>query len=86
MGSAAVADSQIALLAGDGFIFMIAFLGGTYLSWWALGIIRWEKFVLAPSSPQARMLRFLIAAVGGFILAMICGVYALAGQVIRLIF
>jgi uncharacterized integral membrane protein (TIGR02327 family) len=76
---------NVVTVAADGLIFMIAFLGGTYVAWWALGVLRWEKFVLDPGTPQARMLRFLMAILGGFVISVIAVCYVIAGQALRLL-
>lgn len=78
--------SQGVVLAMDAMIFFLAFLGGTYLTWWAVGILKWDKFVNDPYGPQARMLRFMLAMLGGFITGLIAVVYLLAGQALRLLF
>ena len=72
--------------AADAVIFLIAFLGGTYITWWAIGIIKWEKFVHDAFGPQARMLRFLLALLGGYLTGLIALFYLLAGQALRMLF
>ena len=74
-----------ALLAADGLVFMMAFLGGTYVSWWAVGILKWDKFVYDPFGRQARMLRFLLALLGGFLIGLIALVYIIAVQSMRIL-
>lgn len=78
--------TQGIILAADAVIFLIAFLGGTYITWWAIGILQWDKFVQDPYGPQARMLRFLLALLGGFLTGLIALFYLLAGQALRLMF
>ncbi|MCL6454635.1 MAG: DUF1146 domain-containing protein [Alicyclobacillus sp.] len=78
--------AHAAMIAADGFIFIVGFLVGTYYAWRALGILRWDKFVMDPFGPQARLLRFLVAMVGGFIVGLIAVAYLLAGQALRMLF
>lgn len=72
------------IFAADAIIFLVVFLGGTYITWWAIGILKWDKFVNDPYGPQARMLRFLLAMLGGFLTGLIALLYLLAGQALRL--
>lgn len=74
------------VLAADAMIFLLAFLGGTYITWWAIGIVKWDKFVQDPYGSQARMLRFLVAMFGGFTTGLIALFYLFAGQALRMLF
>lgn len=79
-------DAHAAMLAADGFIFIIAFLIGTYFAWRAIGILKWENFVHDPYGPQARMLRFFLSMAGGFMVGLIAVAYLFAGQEMRILF
>ncbi|MCL6517152.1 DUF1146 family protein [Alicyclobacillus sp.] len=78
-----VEQGRAVLLAVDGLVFIIAFLFGTYVWWRALGVLRWDRFVFDPFGQQTRILRFLLALCGGFVLAVVAVVYVLAGQALR---
>lgn len=72
-------------LAADGFLFFIIFFAGVIVSWWALGALKWEQFTRAPLSTQARMLRFILAMVGGVVWGLIAILYFLAVQALRML-
>ncbi len=72
-------------LAVDGIIFFVVFFAGLLVSWWALGALKWEKVVFFPLSPQATMLRFLLALVGATLWGLIALLYLLAVQMIRML-
>lgn len=74
------------MIAADGFIFIIAFLVGTYYAWRALGILKWDNFVFDPVGVQARILRFFMAMAGGFMVGLIAVAYLIAGQALRILF
>ena len=74
------------MIAADGFIFILAFLVGTYYAWRALGILKWDKFVFDPFGVQARILRFFMAMAGGFMIGLIAVAYLIAGQALRVLF
>lgn len=74
------------MYAADGFMFIAGFLVGTYYAWRALGIIRWDKFVLDPFGVQTRILRFMLAMGGGFMVGLIVVAYLIAGQMLRILF
>jgi|UPI0004241E17 uncharacterized membrane protein YwzB len=82
---AAVNDvtTSTVMLAAAGAIFIIAFLGGTYITWQALGVLKWDKIVFDPIGHQTRMLRFILAMIGGFFIASTAAAYLLAGQALR---
>ncbi|MCL6548586.1 MAG: DUF1146 domain-containing protein [Alicyclobacillus sp.] len=77
---------NLGLLAADGLLFMVVFFAGTYFTWWAIGILRWEQFVHDPHGPQARMLRFILAVFGGLVFALIALLYVVAVQALRAVF
>ncbi|MCF8567174.1 DUF1146 domain-containing protein [Alicyclobacillus tolerans] len=83
--NAAATYSNAPLYAADGLIFIIAFLGGVYITWWAVGILKWDKFTADPHGPQARMLRFLMALTGGLLTGLVAVAYLFAGQALRMI-
>lgn len=85
--SALTAYSQYSvMIAADGFIFIVAFLVGTYYAWRALGILKWDQFVFDPIGVQARILRFFMAMAGGFLVGLIAVAYLIAGQALRVLF
>lgn len=84
--SSTAVNAHAAMLAADGFIFIAAFLIGTYFAWRALGILKWDVFVHDVYGPQARMLRFFMAMGGGFMVGLIAVAYLFAGQVLRILF
>lgn len=86
MGSSGLLSSNTTMIAADGLLFMCAFLFGTWYAWRALGILKWENFVHDPYGQQARMLRFLLAMLGGSMIAIVALLYLLAGQALRLVF
>ena len=87
IGTTGAANTQYTVMvAADGFIFIIAFLVGTYYSWRALGILKWDKFVFDPMGVQARILRFLMSMAGGFMVGLIAIAYLVAGQALRVLF
>jgi uncharacterized membrane protein YwzB len=67
----------------DGLVFMAFLLAATYMVWWALGVVRWDKFLFDPFGPQARWLRFILALIGGFLVALCLVCYLLAAQLLR---
>lgn len=71
------------MLAVDGFVFMIAFLGGTYVTWQALGVLKWDKIAFDPIGHQTRVLRFILAMIGGFFIAATFVAYVIAAQALR---
>jgi uncharacterized membrane protein YwzB len=79
-------SNNTGMVAADGLVFMLAFLLGTWYAWRALGILKWDKFVHDPFGQQARMLRFLLAMVGGSMIGFVALVYVLAGQALRSVF
>jgi uncharacterized membrane protein YwzB len=79
------ASPTTVLIAADGLVFMIAFLGGIYLTWQALGVLKWDKFVFDPIGHQTRMLRFILSIIGGFFIASTAVVYMIAAQALRAI-
>ncbi|MCL6599363.1 MAG: DUF1146 family protein [Alicyclobacillus macrosporangiidus] len=85
MLASAIDQSRAILMAVDGLVFIIAFLFGTYVWWRALAILKWEKFVFDPFGHQTRVLRFLLALCGGFVLAVVAVIYVLAGQALRIL-
>ena len=70
-------------LAVDGVIFFLVFFAGLVISWWALGALKWDKFVNLPFSPQANMLRFLLSLLGGALWGFVALMYLLAVSFIR---
>lgn len=68
----------------DGLVFIAAFLGGMYLTWRAIGILHWDKFTVDPFGPQARLLRVLIALVGGLVFGWVVVLFILATQLLRM--
>ncbi len=72
-------------LAVDGAVFLIVFFGGLLISWWALGALQWDKFVHLPLGPQANMLRFLLALLGGTLWGIIAILYLFAIELIRML-
>jgi uncharacterized membrane protein YwzB len=84
-GEAEVTDvsTSTVMLAAAGVIFIIVFLGGTYITWQALGVLKWDKFVFDPIGHQTRMLRFILAMIGGFFIGCTAAAYLLAGEAIR---
>jgi uncharacterized membrane protein YwzB len=71
------------LIAADGLVFMIAFLGGVYVTWQALGVLKWDKFVFDPIGHQTRMLRFILSLIGGFFIGSTAVLYMIAAQALR---
>ena len=71
------------LAAADGIIFMLAFLLGTYYAWKGLGALKWDKFMFDPTGENIRILRFLLALLGGFLVGAVAVGYLLAGQSLR---
>ncbi|WDL95218.1 DUF1146 domain-containing protein [Alicyclobacillus sp. ALC3] len=80
-----VTSANAALVGIDGMVFIAAFLGGMYLTWRAIGILRWDKFTVDPFGPQARLLRVLIALVGGLIFGWVIVLFILATQLLKLV-
>ncbi|WP_245629007.1 DUF1146 family protein [Alicyclobacillus shizuokensis] len=74
-----------AVWAADGVLFILAFLFGTWVTWWALGALKWDKFLFDPFGTQTRVLRFLLALLGGFLLALAAVAYILAFQLLRVL-
>ncbi|MCL6632616.1 MAG: DUF1146 family protein [Alicyclobacillus herbarius] len=77
--------SNSAVLAADGLLFVLAFLFGTWATWWALGALKWDKFLFDPLGTQTRVLRFLLALLGGFLLALAAVAYIVAFQLLRVL-
>jgi uncharacterized membrane protein YwzB len=75
-----------ALLAADGLLFILAFFIGTYVTWWALGALKWDKFLFDPFGTQTRVLRFLLSLFGGFLMGLAAVAYIFAFQLLRLLF
>lgn len=73
-----------ALVGIDGLVFIAAFLGGMYLTWRAIGILRWDKFTVDPLGPQARLLRVLISLVGGLVFGWVIVLFIVATQLFKL--
>lgn len=73
------------VLAVDGIVFMAFLLASTYVVWWALGIVRWDKLLFDPTGPQARWLRFILALIGGFWIALCLLLYLAAAQLLHLV-
>lgn len=69
----------------DGFVFIVAFLGGMYLTWRAIGILHWDKFTVDPFGPQARLLRVLMALVGGLVFGWVVVLFILATQLFKIL-
>lgn len=80
-----VTSANAALVGIDGIVFIAAFLGGMYLTWRAIGILRWDKFTIDPFGPQARLLRVLVALVGGLIFGWVIVLFILATQLLKLV-
>ena len=80
-----VTSVNAALIGIDGIVFIAAFLGGMYLTWRAIGILRWDKFTIDPFGPQARLLRVLVALVGGLIFGWVIVLFILATQLLKLV-
>jgi uncharacterized membrane protein YwzB len=70
-------------LAVDGVIFFLVFFAGLVASWWALGALKWDKIVHLPISPQANMLRFILALLGGAVWGGVAMMYLVAVDLIR---
>ncbi|MDQ0189406.1 DUF1146 domain-containing protein [Alicyclobacillus cycloheptanicus] len=64
----------------DALMFIVAFLFGMYMTWRAIGILRWDKFTADPFGAQARLLRVLIGMVGGFLFGFVIAIFFLATQ------
>jgi uncharacterized membrane protein YwzB len=83
MNRAGLMMSGNVTLAVDGVIFFLVFFVGLIISWWALGALKWDKIVHLPVSPQANMLRFILALLGGSIWGFVAIMYLIAVNVIR---
>ncbi|GMA50948.1 hypothetical protein GCM10025857_23050 [Alicyclobacillus contaminans] len=70
-------------LAVAGAFFMLAFLIGTYVTWQALGVLKWDKFVFDPDGHPTRVLRFLLSLMGGFFVGATAAAYSLAWEALR---
>lgn len=76
--------SNSALAASDGLTFLCVFVLGTMLTWWAVGILKWDKFTHDPFGRQARILRLIFGFLGGALFGMVAVVYVVAIQMIRM--
>lgn len=72
-----------ALAASDGLTFLVIFILGTMLTWWAVGILKWDKFTHDPFGRQARMLRLILGFLGGALFGVVAVVYVVAIQLLR---
>jgi len=68
--------------AADGLIFVLAFLVGTWASWWALSALKWDLFVHRPGSSRVSFLRLMLSMICGFFIALPFVAYAIAWQYI----
>jgi len=82
MGMAVASNTVGVLLGAGGVVFFVCFFGGLITAWWALGALRWEKFVL-PLTMQANVLRFFLALVGGLLTGFVGIAYLLAVQALK---
>ena len=83
MGMSSAPTFMNVSLAVDAVLFFIAFFGGVIVSWWALGALKWDKFVNATNISQVNMLRFLLALFGGMLWGSIAILYLLAVEALR---
>ncbi|MCY0888722.1 MAG: DUF1146 family protein [Alicyclobacillaceae bacterium] len=72
-------------LASEGFVLVLFFFVGLLLTWWALGVLKWESFTRLPLSSQAQMLRFLMAMFGGFLWTGLAALFLYSVDVMRLL-
>lgn len=77
--------AALAVVGLDGFVFILAFLAGMYLTWRAIGVLRWDKFTTDPFGPQARLLRVLLGMVGGLMFGWVVVLFILATQLFRIL-
>ncbi len=70
------------MAAADGLSFVFVFIFGTMITWWAVGILKWDKFVHDPFGPQARFLRLIFGILGGALFGFIAIVYVVAVQLL----
>lgn len=70
----------------DGFIFVLMFLLGIYMTYRALGSLKWDRFMFDPLGKDIRLLRFLLSLFGGFLLGLTAAVYVFAVQLMRVMF
>ncbi|GMA63535.1 DUF1146 domain-containing protein [Alicyclobacillus fastidiosus] len=63
----------------DGTVALLFFFAGLLAAWWALGALKWDKFVNQPLSPQVQMLRFFLALAGG-LLAVLVAIFILGSM------
>jgi|GEM_PF-4397160 len=72
--------------AVDGFVFIVVFLFGVYITWRALASLKWDKFMFDPFGRDIRILRFLLSLVGGFLLGLMAALYMIAIQLMKVLF
>ncbi|QQE78763.1 DUF1146 family protein [Alicyclobacillus sp. SO9] len=70
----------------DGMIFIITFLIGIYITYRALGSLKWDRFMFDPIGSNIRLLRFLFALLGGFVLGLAAAAYVFAVQLVQIMF
>ncbi|EPZ45549.1 MULTISPECIES: DUF1146 domain-containing protein [Alicyclobacillus] len=58
-------------LGVDGTVTLLFFFLGLVAAWWALGAVKWDKFVNQPLSSQVQMLRFFLALLGGIVAVLV---------------
>lgn len=75
--------SNTVLAASDGLTFLCVFILGTMLTWWAVGILKWDKFTHDPYGRQARVLRLIFGCIGGALFGVVAVIYVIAIQLIR---
>jgi len=74
-----------ALVAADGLIFVLAFVFGTYFTWSALSVVKWDKFLFDPMGNHTRLLRILLGIIGGFFFGVAVVALNIALQAMRIL-
>lgn len=82
MGMQVATNAASVIVSAGGIVFFVCFFGGLLAAWWALGALKWEKFVL-PLPTQVNMLRLFLALMGGLLTGAVGVAYLLAVQALK---